>query len=84
MFITLDIVTASQAPDGRADSWKIGEQVENIINPDNRIDIDILDNNWFIANTYKTSDNDLQSKSGNYYIYRNIRTYRHLISWQTN
>jgi hypothetical protein len=76
----VDIVTASNKPMGFGQANLIADQVENIINPDNRIDIDITDLGYRIGDTYSIESNPLANKTETRYIYRILKRYRHLIS----
>lgn len=75
---TLDIVTATKSPTGNSDANEIANQVEAIINPDSRVDIDVTAYGYRIGDTYLTSTGQLGLKNANRYIYRVIKTYRHL------
>lgn len=73
--ILIDIVTGSLDPIGRAQSEDIGEQVENIINPDSMQDITVA--GYQVINTQNELDSDLTAKNDQYYIYRKLKRYRH-------
>ena len=76
--LLVDIVTGSMDMIGRAQSEQIAEQVDNIINPDSNEDITIT--GYQIGNTTRGSDTDLTNKNDQYYIYRKLMRYEHLIN----
>lgn len=78
-FVTIDIVTGFLSPIGRAQALTISAQVENIINPDSG-DPFTIPEPWTNTGTTLQNSGTLESKSNNYYIYRVVKTYRHLIS----
>lgn len=80
--VTVDIVTGNVSPVGRTEAWEIGYEVEKIINPDDMSDIDLTLYGWYVGETRLESASNLESKAKNFYIYRNIRTYSHLITKQ--
>ena len=76
-FVTVDIVTGSISPVGNLQAVGIAEDIDAAINdPETNI---ALASPWVIGNTYLQSSNNLSSRNDDSYIYRNIRTYRHLI-----
>jgi hypothetical protein len=77
--ILVDIVTGSTDPIGRSDAEDIAEQIDNIINPNDFIDIDLSAYNYQLGNTNRDNDTDLSDKNGLYYIYRKLLTYNFLI-----
>jgi hypothetical protein len=77
--VTLDIVTGFSSPTGMNTAWIIGENIESIINPNSRINLDLSANGYQMGQTRLTGSNALQLRTDNYYIYRNIRTYSHII-----
>jgi hypothetical protein len=77
---TIDIVTESQSPTGYGTANSISNLVENIINPDDRVDVYIDDLGWHIGNTFLVQNTNRWTKDKTRYIYRIIKTYRHLIS----
>src|SRR5690606_24411346 len=78
-FVTADIVTGFPSPVGRAQALAISNQVESIINPDNG-DANPLPELYLEARTFLQDTGTLESKANNYYIYRVVKTYRHLIA----
>ena len=76
--ILIDIVTGSADPIGRSDAEDIAEQIEDIVNPDNFIDLDLTADGYQLGNTTRESDNDLTDKNNIYYIYRKLLTYSFL------
>lgn len=78
-FVTVDIVTGFPSPIGRAQALAISNQVESIINPDNG-DAIPLPEPYLEARTFLQNSGTLESKANNYYIYRVVKTYRHLIA----
>ena len=77
--VTLDIVTGFASPTGNAQANTIANLIENIINPYSAIDISIA-LPFTIGDTRNTLSRNLESRTDNYYIYRNIRTYQHTVS----
>lgn len=80
-FVTIDIVTRSLSADGNSQALTISNSVENIINPDDGTPFPIPDP-WVNTGSWLQNSGTLESKSKNYYIYRVMKTYRHLISKQ--
>lgn len=78
-FVTVDIVTGFPSPIGRSQALAISNQVESIINPDNG-DAIPLPEPYLEARTFLQNSGTLESKANNYYIYRVLKTYRHLIA----
>lgn len=76
----VDIVTASDNPMGYGQANNIADQVEELINPDSRVDIDITDLGYRIGDTYSIESNPIANKTDTRYIYRVLKRYRHLIS----
>lgn len=77
--VTLDIVTGFSSPTGMNTAWIIGENIESIINPNSRINLDLSANGYQMGQTRLTGSTAIQLRTDNYYIYRNIRTYSHII-----
>ena len=77
-FVTVDIVTGSLSPVGNLQALGIAEDIDDAINPANS-DITI-GGGWVVGSTYLQSSNNISSRSNEKYIYRNLLTYRHLIS----
>lgn len=80
-FVTIDIVTGFLSPLGRSQALTISNSVETIINPDDGEPFPIPEP-WVNTGSWLQNSGTLESKSNNYYIYRVIKTYRHLISKQ--
>lgn len=76
--VTLDVVTGFSSPVGMNQAFEISEDIENIINPPNRQYIDLTSNGYQIGQT-RVSAIPNQFRSNNYWIYRNIKTYSHII-----
>lgn len=77
--ILIDIVTGNVNPIGREDAEDISEQIENIVNPDTYTDLNINLNGYQLGNTIRQQDTDASLMNGQYYIYRKLITYQHLI-----
>lgn len=73
--ILIDIVTKFPKPVGRAVSEEIAEQIENIIDAG----IDLTAYGYKIGNTNLESDTDMEAKNDQYYIFRKLMRYKHLI-----
>lgn len=78
--ITLDIVTGSTDPIGMGQAEDIAEEIEDIINPDDFVDIDLTSNGYKIGNTFRVGDGQITSRNKLYYVYRKLITYSHIIS----
>ena len=78
-FITVDIVTGFLNPLGRAQALEISHAIENVINPDDGTPFPIPEP-WVNTGSWLQNNGTLESKANNYYIYRVVKTYRHLIS----
>lgn len=75
--VTLDVVTGFSSPTGMGKAYEIGDKIEKIINPNNRKAIDV--EGYKIGQTRLTGSTGLQLMTNNYWIYRNIRVYSHVI-----
>lgn len=80
--VTLDIVTGFSSPTGMNQAFNISEEIENIINPNNRNQIDLTSMGWQIGQT-RSASQPIQLKTNNYWIYRNIKTFTHKV-WPYN
>lgn len=76
--VTIDIVTGFLSPTGSNQAFNISEDIENIINPSNRQQIDISSMGWQIGQT-RSSSQPLQLRTGSYWIYRCIKTFSHKV-----
>lgn len=76
--VVLDVVTGYASPTGHNEAFNISEDIENIINPANRNPIDLTANGYQIGQT-RSSANNIQLRSNNFWIYRNILTFSHII-----
>lgn len=76
--VTLDVVTGFSSPVGMNQAFEISEDIENIINPPNRQYIDLTSMGYQIGQT-RASAIPNQLRSDNYWIYRNIKTYSHIV-----
>lgn len=81
VFGIIEVITGYKNPIGNLESLRIGEDIQDIVNPDNGISID-LPVGWRIGDTSLQNSTTLESKSNNYYIYRNVMTFRHLTTKQ--
>lgn len=77
--VTLDIVTGFSSPKGMNTAWTIGDDIEAIVNPDSRVNLDLTSDGYSMGQTRLSTSTSLQLRSDNYWIYRNIRTYSHII-----
>ena len=77
--VTLDIVTGFTRPTGMDQAFDIAEDIEAIINPTNKVDINITAYGWNIGNTNLATSDSLQLRTSEYWIYRNVRTYSHIV-----
>lgn len=78
--ILIDIVTGDNQPIGREQSETIADQIEMLVNPDDRTDVDITANGYEIGDTWREEDGDMKNKNNEYYIVRKLMTYRHIIT----
>lgn len=78
--VLIDIVTGSTDPQGRSQSEDIAEQVDEIINPDNRQYIDLHPFGYEMATVRREQDYENTLKNDMYYIYRKLMRYNLLIS----
>ena len=76
--VTLDIVTGFSSPTGMNAAWNISEEIENIVNPPSRQPINLEPYGWEIGQT-RSSSVPIQLRTGNYWIYRCIKTFVHKI-----
>lgn len=74
--ILIDIVTGELTPSGRFKAESIAEQVETLVNS---TIIDITADGYKIGHTNRESDTDLGSRNEQYYIFRKLMRYKHLI-----
>jgi hypothetical protein len=77
--VTVDIVTGFTRPTGMDQAFDIAEDIDAIINPMDMDDININAYGWEVGETRLTSSNNVQLRTGEYWIYRNIRTYFHIV-----
>ena len=77
--VTLDIVTGFTRPTGMDQAFDIAEDIEAIINPTNKVDINITAYGWRIGNTNLSTSDSVQLRTSEYWIYRNVRTYSHIV-----
>jgi hypothetical protein len=77
--VTLDIVTGFTRPTGMDQAFDIAEDIEAIINPTNKVDINITPYGWKIGNTNLATSDSVQLRTSEYWIYRNVRTYSHIV-----
>jgi hypothetical protein len=77
--VTLDIVTGFTRPTGMDQAFDIAEDIEAIINPTNKVDINITAYGWRIGNTNLSTSDSVQLRTNEYWIYRNVRTYSHIV-----
>lgn len=78
--VTLDIVTRSIDPIGFVQSEGIADEIENIVIPDSFEDINIELDGYKIGDTHRNSDTHLSERNDQFYLYRKIITYNHIIS----
>lgn len=78
--ILVDIVTGSTDPQGRSDSEDIAEQVDDIMNPDDRQWVDLHPYGYEMATVRREQDYENTLKNDLYYVYRKLMRYNLLIS----
>lgn len=77
--VTLDVVTGFSSATGMNQAWNISEIIRNIIRPINGSDLDLSDYGWVIGETRGLPDNPLPLRSDNWWIYRNLLTFSHIV-----
>lgn len=77
--ILIDVVTGDLNPIGRQQSEEIADQIEDIINPDSRVNIDIESDGYKIGSTNRLEGSDLTAKNNQYYVFRKLIRYQHII-----
>lgn len=73
--LVVDVVTRFLGPEGSEAAEGIMEDVNDIINPDSRADLDITANGWDIGDTTRINSTILTGRAQAWYIYRKITTY---------
>ena len=79
--VTLDVVTGSPSPTGMNQAYEIGGEIEDIINPPSRESIPV--EGYVIGSTRLIGSTPLQLRTKDWWIYRNIRVYSHVV-WASN
>ena len=77
--VQLDVVTGFSAPTGMNQAWIISDEIKNIIWPNDFSDIDARPLGYVIGETVYAGSNPLQLRTNNYWIYRNIITFSHIV-----
>jgi len=77
--VTLDIVTGFSSPTGMNQAWEISEDITDIVNPMDLADLDIENIGWAIGETRLIGSNPVQLRSNNYWIYRNVLQFSHIV-----
>lgn len=77
--VTLDVVTGFSAPTGMNEAWNISEDITNIVNPMDLQDLDIDGDGWRIGETRLVGSNPIQLRTDNYWLYRSILTFSHIV-----
>lgn len=77
--VTLDVVTGFSSPKGMNEAWNISEDIRNIVRPRNGANLDLSSYGWNIGETRGLPDNPVQLRTGNYWIYRNILVFSHIV-----
>lgn len=80
--VTLDIVTGFTSPTGMNAAFNISKDIEDIVNPNDRTQLDVTAYGWQIGQTRSSSTTN-QLFSGTHHIYRCIKTYTHKV-WPIN
>lgn len=78
--IIVEVVTAYLQPVGRKTSEEIFDQVEAIINPDDRTQIDLSPYGYKLGDTVNSGSTQITAKNDMFYVYRKLTTYSFLIS----
>lgn len=78
--LVIDIVTGFPTPVGREPADEIQEQVNDLLNPDDRTDLDTTLNGFIIGDINLRSARDISDKSDVYYVYRKLLLYSLIIT----
>jgi hypothetical protein len=78
--VTVDIVTGFSSPKGMNEAWNISEVVKSIIRPSNGEDINLNDKGWNVGETRLLGSNPNQFRTDNWWIYRNILQFSHIVA----
>ena len=77
--VLLDVVTGFSSPTGMNAAWNIADLIEAEINPDSRDNIDLTSSGYTCIMTRLASSTNVQLRTENYWIYRTLRTYSHIV-----
>lgn len=77
--VTLDVVTGFSSPTGMNQAFIISDEIKQIIWPETKQDIDTTANGYVVGETVYLGSNPLQLRSNNYWIYRNVLTFSHIV-----
>lgn len=78
--ITIDIVTGFRSPEGREQSEDIADQINELINPDDRSNLDLSAYGYKMGDINIRRSYDVTDKNDIYYVYRKIVVYSLIIS----
>lgn len=76
---TLDVVTGFSSPTGMNEAWNISEDIKSIVRPSDGSDLDLSSYGWVIGETRLLGSNPVQLRTDNYFIYRNVLQFSHII-----
>lgn len=77
--VVVDVVTGFSSPKGMSQAWDISQDIQDIVNPQSMADLDITANGYEIGETRMLGSLPNQFRSDNYWIYRNIMTFSHIV-----
>ena len=77
--VLLDVVTGFSSQTGMNAAWNIGGLIEDIINPASRANIDLTSDGYTCIMTRLAGSLPDSYRTNNYWIYRNLRTYSHIV-----
>lgn len=77
--VTLDVVTGFLSPTGSSQAFNISKSITDIVNPMNLQDLNIESMDWAIGETRLVGSNPVQLRTGNYWIYRNVLQFSHIV-----
>ncbi len=78
--LVVQVLSIDDNPIGREVAEGIQDQVDQIINPDNRVDLDTTANGWKIGNTIIQNQGNTEDRRDEKYVYRIITTYGFIIA----
>jgi len=78
--IIVEVVWGDLQPVGFKKAEELMEQVQNIINPNDRTQLDITSKGYRIGDTINVGGPNLTAKNAAYYVYRKLATFNFIVS----